>query len=115
MDLKDFKLYNLCIMRLKHQISIAREKGRVKDGRALLESYCTSDAEDIIDIHELYDIKDRSIEGVMSKLALIAADASLFAKEKIQFDFDEEGQLCLYLVTQTAKEAQAQQDDLAAA
>ena len=29
MDLKDFKLYNLCIMRLKHQISIAREKGHI--------------------------------------------------------------------------------------
>lgn len=104
MDLKDFKLYNVCVMRLRHQIEIAHKGGRMSGGRTVLESYCTSDIEEIIDIHELYDIEDRTIEGVMKKLARVAGDASLFVKEKVEFDFSEEGELCLYLVNSVVSE-----------
>ena len=111
MDLKDFKLYNVCVMRLRHQIDIAQKNGKITGGRALLESYCTGDLEEIIDIHELYDIEDRTLEGVMRKLEGIAKDAALFVKENIEFGFNAEGHLCLYLVDSFAEDAEPARDD----
>jgi hypothetical protein len=99
MDLKDFKLYGLCIMRLKHQIKIAQEQGRMCGDRVLLESYCTGDIDDIIDILELYDLKERTREALMELLGEISDDVALFLKDhKIGFDFNEEDELCLYCV-----------------
>ena len=115
MDLKDFKLYNICVMRLRHQIEIAHKRGQVSGGRIVLESYCTSDVEEIIDIHELYDIEDRTLEGVMKKLARVAGDASLFVKEKVEFDFNTEGELCLYLIHSAASEKDTDQPNSNAA
>jgi len=99
MDFGDFKLYNLCIERLKHQI--ARARAASPDGQGgmwVLESYCTGDPEEIIDIMELYDLKDRSLGAVMGKLAELASDASMFVGEKISFAFNADGELCIYLV-----------------
>lgn len=98
MDIKDFKLYNVCVVRLKHQIELARKNDKVSGGRALLESYCTGDLEELIDIHELYDLEDRTLEGMMRKLDMVAKDAGLFVKEEVEFGFNEEGHLCLYLL-----------------
>ena len=96
MDLKDFKLYGLCIIRLKHQI--AQAKGRMRDGRVLLESYCTGDLEEIVDILELYDLSPRTPEALVQKLGVLAADAALFVREPLGFDYNEEGELCIYLL-----------------
>jgi hypothetical protein len=105
MDLKDFKLYGLCIERLKHQIRLARDRERMPSDRKniVLESYLTGDPEEIIDLLELYDIKDRSLAGVMEKLDELAADASLFVHETLAFDMDENGELCICLVTGAKK------------
>ena len=100
MDLGDFKLYGLCIMRLNHQISRAKEHGRMCGGRAVLESYCTGDVEDIVDLLELYDLAPRTTEALQSKLAELAADASLFVREPLAFDYNAEGELCIYLMAQ---------------
>lgn len=97
MDFGDFKLYNLCIERLKHQIARAKA-ARPDGGMAVLESYCTADPEEIIDILELYDLEERSMVAVMGKLEELASDASLFVGENIAFAFDASGDLCIYLV-----------------
>ncbi|MFC1769999.1 hypothetical protein ACFLZI_02980 [Nitrospirota bacterium] len=97
MDLKDFKLYGVCVERLKYQIKIAREQGRMCGKRVLLESYCTGDIEEITDILELYDLKDKTHEALMSMLSDLSDDVSLFLKDhRIGFDFNKEGELCLY-------------------
>jgi hypothetical protein len=33
----------------------------ISGGRATLESYCTGDVDEIIEIHELHDIEDRTL------------------------------------------------------
>ncbi len=101
MDIKDLKINGLCVGRLKHQISIARSrdgKGRSLNGHGIvLESYNTGDIDDIIDILELYDIEDRNHETLVEKLKELAEDASLFVDETLEFGFNDEGHLCLYL------------------
>lgn len=97
----DAKIYNVCLMRVKHQITNAKQ--RVADdvnhqGRIILESYNTGDAEDIIDILEIYDIENRTAEGLREKLEDLAYTVSMLVKEKIVFDYDEKGNLGLYLV-----------------
>ncbi len=54
------KIYGLCLERMKYQKVHARQRvnGACQhNGLVLLESYNTSDIEDIIDILELYDIR----------------------------------------------------------
>ena len=98
MDLGEFKLYGLCVERLKHQIKIASSSGRMSDMPVVLESYCTGDIEEIIELLELYDLEDKSHAGLMQRLSDLAKDAGLFIKEKIRFDYNEDGELCIYLL-----------------
>jgi len=98
------KIYGLCLERLRHQIDIARariEKGLQEgDGtKVVLECYNTGDMDEIIDILELYDIgDDRSTDTLKEKLDDLAYTASLLVREKVEFGFNGDGQLCLYLV-----------------
>jgi hypothetical protein len=95
------KIYGLCLERLGHQINNAKQ--RIKDGtRAyndliLLECYNTGDLDDIIDILELYDIEERTFEGVMEKLNDLAYTVSALTREALFFDFTQNGYLGLYL------------------
>ncbi|RMG02224.1 MAG: hypothetical protein D6726_08020 [Nitrospirae bacterium] len=97
----DFKLYGLCIERLKHQIKLADKRREsapmMYNGRMVLEGYETSDIDEIVDLLELYDLKERRLESLMEKLEEIAENASLLVRRKIGFGFDEAGHLCLYL------------------
>ena len=97
------KIYGLCLERLRHQIINA--KGKVKKGtshcqdRVLLESYNTGELDDIIDILELYDVKERTFSEVKEKLEDLAYTVSELLRETIQFDYIDEGHLGLYLAT----------------
>ncbi len=97
----DFKLYGLCIERLKHQIRLAEERVRRTphsfDGRVVLEGYETSDVEEIVDLLELYDIGEKDRVSLINKLQELAENASLLVRREIEFDFDSNGNLCLYL------------------
>lgn len=90
------KIYGLCLERLRHQIKKARENGAIT-GNYLLEGYNTADIDDIIDILELYDLEERSYDGLMQKLDDLAYTVSVLTQEKLFFDFTEEGHLGLYL------------------
>jgi hypothetical protein len=90
-----FKLYGVCLERLKHQINTARSRADGSE-RVVLESYCTGDADEIIDILEIYDIADSSTAAVMEKLKELAGDVSLMVRELVEFDLSPEGHLCLY-------------------
>jgi|Deesub1362A_J573_1020465.scaffolds.fasta_scaffold18628_1 hypothetical protein len=101
MSTMDFKLYGLCIERLKHQIKLAEK--RLEDsphkynGRVVLEGYETGDMEEIIDLLELYDIERKDLACLRERLSELAENASLLVRKRIEFDFDDEGMLCLYL------------------
>lgn len=95
MNPENFKLYGLCIERLKHQLALARERVRERD-RVVLEGYQTGDIDEIIDILELYDIEEKTLEKLQEKLEDLAHDASIFIKETIEFDYDDNDNLCLY-------------------
>ncbi len=95
------KIYGLCLERLKYQISKAKERIE-KDGAhegtpLLLESYNTGELEDIIDILELYDLKDRAFSEVNEKLEDLAYTVSELLREEISFGYTGEGHLGLYL------------------
>jgi len=95
------KIYNVCLMRVKHQVTNARQRlnGWIPaEGRLILESYNTGDIEEIVDILELYDLIDRTQEGLLEKLDDLAYTVSVLVKDTIAFDFDERGNLGLYLV-----------------
>ena len=95
------KIYGLCLERLKHQITKAKERtGKnvaVEDGPLLLESYNTAELEDIIDILELYDIENRTFSEVTEKLKDLAYTVSELVREAISFGYTAEGHLGLYL------------------
>ena len=96
----DAKIYNVCLMRVKHQITNARQRladDVIHKGQIILESYNTGDIEDIIDILEIYDLDDRTPEGLSEKLEDLAYTVSVLVKEKIYFDYDLKGNLGLYL------------------
>ncbi len=98
------KVYGLCLERLEYQIKNAfitieqtpelchPEKGY------LLESYNTSDMDDIVDLLEIYDVVDEEKETIMEKLSEVAYNASLLVGEKLKFDFCQDGDLCIYLI-----------------
>jgi|SRR5208283_3111525 len=85
----------LCLERLKYQIKNAKKKA--EDGRVLLESYCTSDPGEIVDILEIYHVTDRTLEGVTEALEELSCSASVLTRESLCFDFNEDGHLGLYL------------------
>lgn len=91
------KIYGLCLERLRHQIKKARENEAITTRNYLLEGYNTADIDDIIDILELYDLEERSYDGLMQKLDDLAYTVSVLTQEKLFFDFTEEGHLGLYL------------------
>lgn len=90
------KIYGLCLERLKHQITNAKSRAAGAE-RVLLESYNTGDPEDIIDILELYDVTERTIEQVTEKLEDLAYTISVLTREKLRFDFTDEGYMGLFL------------------
>jgi hypothetical protein len=97
----DAKVYNVCLQRVKFQITNAKKRldGKpLRGGSIVLESYNTGDIEEIIDILELYDLKERTPEGVREKLNDLAYTVSLLVKEKIGFDYDGKGNLGLHLI-----------------
>lgn len=114
--MNDAKIYNVCLQRVKFQITNAklRLNGAVPPGGWLaLESYNTGAIEDIIDLLEIYDLEDRTPEGLSEKLEDLAYTVSVLVREKIAFAYDQKGNLCLYLVikeeglVQEMKEADA--------
>jgi len=95
-----FKINNICLDKLIESIDAARKNGHDtadKNGRILVESYNTSEAEEIIRILGLHDIKERTFEGVRDKLDDLSLTLSCFTQEELVFDFSEQGKLGLYL------------------
>jgi hypothetical protein len=95
------KMYNVCLQRVKFQVVNAKQRlneGLPAQGRYVLESYCSGDVEELIDTLEIYDIEDRSREGLNEKLDDLAYTVSLLVKEKVCFDYDEKGDLCLFVI-----------------
>ena len=97
MALENFKLYGVCVERLKHQLANARKRvgDRVVD-RVVLEGYQTGDIDEIIDLLEFYDIEEKTPEALQGKLEDLAHDVSLFVKEIIEYGYDDNGNLCMY-------------------
>ena len=95
------KIYGLCLERLKHQIRNAQGKvhGTPLQERVILEGYNTGDIEEIIDILELYDIEDRSLQGLQERLDDLAYTVSVLTNETLFFGFTDEGHLGIYLVS----------------
>ncbi|MDI6744591.1 MAG: hypothetical protein QMD07_04345 [Thermodesulfovibrionales bacterium] len=94
------KIYGLCLQRLNYQIKNAKQRINGNGSHAdifLLECYNTGDVDDIIDILELYDIDERTIESVMNKLDDLAYTVSALTCETLSFGFTEKGYLGLYL------------------
>lgn len=100
MNMDDAKIYNVCLMRVKFQITNAKQRlnNTLHSGGIILESYNTGDLEEIIDILELYDLEDRNPAGLADKLEDLAYTVSVLVKEKVVFDYDEKGHLGLQFI-----------------
>ncbi len=98
--MEDVKIYGVCLMRLAHQLKIAEQKVASNGAydRFLLESYCTGDIDEIVDILELYDLEEHTGAALREKLQELAYTVSLLIRKTIAFDYTEEGHLGLYLV-----------------
>jgi hypothetical protein len=95
------KIYNVCLQRVKFQIGNAKQRlhnSITHNIRMVLESYNTGDIEEIVDILELYDLDDRSRKGLAEKLQDLAYTVSILVKDNISFEYDERGNLGLYLI-----------------
>ncbi|UCE78449.1 MAG: hypothetical protein JSV13_08020 [Nitrospiraceae bacterium] len=101
MKIEGVKIYGICLERLQHQIMVAKsriEKENLQDkDRIELECYNTGEIDDIVDILELYDIKDEGVETLKEKLKELADDVAIFIRETIEFGFSDNGHLSLYL------------------
>jgi hypothetical protein len=98
----------LCLERLKYQIKNAKKKtenggGQTGPGKILLESYNTDDPAEIVDILEIYHVKDRTLEGVQETLAELAYSASVLTREALHFGINEEGHFGLFLSLMTGE------------
>lgn len=92
----------LCLERLKYQIRNAKKRtdnsgGQTRPVKILLESYNTGDPDEIVDILEIYHVKDRTLDGVKETLAELAYSASVLTREALHFDFNDEGHFGLFL------------------
>jgi len=99
-DMDEAKIYNVCLQRVKFQIGNAKLKphgGLSGKGKMVLESYNTGDIEEIIDILEIYDIDARDRNALQEKLDDLAYTVSLLVGDEVSFDYDEKGNLGLYL------------------
>ena len=94
----EVKIYGLCLGRIKHQLNIAgkRRAETSAQGNVLLESYYTSNIDDLIDILDLYDIEDRTWDGLMNKLDDLAQTVSALMRKTLMFAITDEGHLGLY-------------------
>lgn len=105
------KIYGLCLERLRHQIRNAKDRiGRGNGNgdatnRVLLESYCTGDMDEIVDVLELYDIDEKTSAQVQEKLEDLAYTVSVLIREQIAFGLTPEGHLGLYWVIKEEEEA----------
>ncbi|MCX7794540.1 MAG: hypothetical protein N2257_09100 [Thermodesulfovibrionales bacterium] len=100
MKYEGLKIYGMCLERLQHQIKLAKERVKTMNPvpeKVVLECYFTKDVEDIIDILELYDIEHKDMDTVKKKLEDLADDLSIMMRERVEFSFNEDGDLCLYL------------------
>ena len=98
----EVKIYGLCLGRIKYQLTIAGKKHAETSsaqGNVLLESYCTSNIDDLIDILDLYDIEDRTWDGLMNKLDDLAQTVSALMRKTLMCAITDEGHLGLYFVT----------------
>ncbi|MDA8083586.1 MAG: hypothetical protein M0024_08020 [Nitrospiraceae bacterium] len=91
------KIYGLCLLRLKHQIEKAFQRKSAETGALLLECYNSGDAEEIVDILELYDLEDRSRKGLDAKLDELADTVSILTRAKLYFGYTEKGFLGLFI------------------
>lgn len=93
------KIYGICLERVGQLITKAKQRlnGSSQKGRVLLESYCTGDINDIVYILVLYDLKERTPEGLRKELEQVASTLSRIAHEDLSFGYTEEGHLGLYL------------------
>ena len=100
--METLSICGLCLERLKHQISNAKTRsvnngGRTRPREILLESYNTGDPDEIVDILEIYHVKDRTLEGVQETLSELAYSASVLTREPLRFGLNEEGHFSLFL------------------
>ncbi len=105
--MEEAKVYNVCLQRLKFQIAQAKKRLNGKalsDQRVNLESYNSGDIEDIIDILEIYDLEEKTMSGLRDKLDDLAYTVSLLVNEKVCFDYNDSGDLCLYLLIEESCE-----------
>lgn len=91
----DAKIYGLCLERIKHQIFNARTRG---EDEVLLETYCTADTGEIVDILELYDLENKTDEGLWEKLSELAFTVSVLLGQKLEFGYGPDGEIGLYVV-----------------
>lgn len=91
----DAKIYGLCLERIKHQIFNARTRGEKK---VLLETYCTAETGEIVDILELYDMEDKTDEGLWEKLSELAFTVSVLIGHKLEFGYGPDGEIGLFVV-----------------
>jgi hypothetical protein len=93
------KINGVCLQRVGQLISKAKKRlnGKSHQGRVLLESYCTGDINDIVDILVLYHLRERTLEGLTKELEKVASTLSRIAHDELSFGYTEEGHLGLYL------------------
>lgn len=90
-SMRGVKIYGLYLERLKYQITNARRKrgseGSACPARVPLECYNTGKLEDILNILELYDVKDKTVSEVNEKLEDLAYTVSELVRETVLFDY----------------------------
>jgi hypothetical protein len=90
----DAKIYGLCLERIKHQILNARTRG---EDKVLLETYCTSDTGEIIDILELYDLDNKTDGGLWDKLRELSYTISLLLGHQLEFGYGPDREIGLFV------------------
>ena len=112
------KIYNVCLQRVKFQITNAKQKlngsSRAEE-RTILESYCTGDVGEIIDVLELYDLGSHDRSGLHEKLEDLAYTVSILVREPVTFDYDAKGHLGLYLTIKKNPDDECDRADAALA
>ncbi len=105
--METLSICGLCLERLKYQIRNAKKRtvnsgGQTCPGKILLESYNTGDPDEVVDILEIYHVKNRTFEGVQETLDELAYSASVLTREALHFGLNEEGHFGLFLSVNAA-------------
>jgi hypothetical protein len=106
-QMDDAKIYNVCLQRVKFQITNAKKRldgFAPPEGKLILESYQTSDIDEIIDILEIYDLDRHTRGGLDEKLEDLAYTVSVLVKETVAYEYDEKGNLGLYVILKKRRE-----------